>query len=196
MSDVDAFLRATAPFGTAHLTAGGELLRAAKTIELGAGDLLIREGEPANWLGFLVGGLVRIYCHGDDREVNLGFELAGGFVGEYAAYMQRGPAQHSQQALEPSRVLRFDRNLLDRLLADHASWREASGRVAEAELVRKLAKEVEQRTQSPEERYAALVANRSPLLQRVPLYHLASYFGIAPETLSRIRARRAKRARS
>lgn len=196
MSDVDAFLRATAPFGNEHGPASTDLLHRAKPIELGAGELLVRQGEPANWLGFLVKGLVRVYCHGGDREINLAFEFENGFVGDYGAYMQAGPAQHSEQALEPSRVLCFDRPLLDRLLGEHASWRAVAGRIAEVELVRKLTKEVEQRSQSPEERYAALVASRSPLLQRVPLYHLASYLGITPETLSRIRARRAKRPRS
>ena len=71
--------------------------------------MLIREGEPADWLGFVLAGLVRIHCRREDGEVNLGFELEGGFVGEYAAYVQRVPALHTQQALEPTRVLRFDR---------------------------------------------------------------------------------------
>ena len=42
---------------------------------------------------------------------------------------------------------------------------------------------------SPDERYAAFVERSSHLLQRVPLYHIASYLGMTPETLSRVRAR-------
>lgn len=196
MSEREEFLRAVAALGVVVDDPGADMLRAARIVELPAGGVLVREGEPANWLGFLVLGAVRIHCLRDQRDVNLGFEFEGGFVGDYAAYMQRVPARSSQQAIEPSRVLRFPREYLDRLLAEHACWRELSRRVAEAELVRKLSEDVERRTRTPEQRYEHLVASASPLLQRVPLYHLASWLGITPETLSRIRARRARRPRS
>jgi CRP-like cAMP-binding protein len=55
--------------------------------------------------------------------------------------------------------------------------------------VKRTDKELRIRTQSAEERYAELVRTRSFLVARVPQYHLASDLGIAPETLSRIRAR-------
>ncbi|MEQ9166519.1 MAG: Crp/Fnr family transcriptional regulator, partial [Fulvivirga sp.] len=44
-------------------------------------------------------------------------------------------------------------------------------------------------TKSPEQRYLKLLNERADLLQRVPQYHLASYLGVKPESLSRIRKR-------
>lgn len=105
-------------------------------------------GGAADWLGVLEHGLVRMFRNQDGREVNLGFELDGGFTGAYEAYMQRKAAQYCVQALEDSCVWQFDRGLLDGLLAGHPCWREMSGRIAEAELARKLDKELESRTQS------------------------------------------------
>ena len=48
-------------------------------------------------------------------------------------------------------------------------------------------------TSSPEERYKNLLETRPDLLQRVPQYHLASYLGVKPESLSRIRKRLTKK---
>ena len=44
-------------------------------------------------------------------------------------------------------------------------------------------------TDSPEQRYLKLIRSRPGLVQRVPQYHLASYIGVKPESLSRIRKR-------
>ncbi len=172
------------------------LVQGAHVAELKRGAILFRQGQPADWLGIVIRGLVRLYCIREGRSVNLGFEIEGGFIGDYAAYMQQLPTSHSEETLEPSRVISFSRELLGRMMTEGEHWRELARRGAEVELVRKLGKEVDQRTRTPAERYAALVDGRSPLLQRVPLYHLASYLGVTPETLSRIRARRATRARS
>jgi CRP-like cAMP-binding protein len=163
--------------------------RGIKVVDARKGTVLQRQSEPADWLGFLEHGVVRMFRNLDGREINLGFELDGGFTGAYEAYMQRRPAQCSLQALVDSRLWRFDRPLLDGLLAGHPCWRELSGRIAEAELARRLDAELKSRTQTAEERYVAMLRDRSPLIQRVPQYHLASFLGIAPETLSRIRAR-------
>lgn len=189
MPDVTFLQQALRPFATIPPEQMELLRRGIRVVEATKGTVLQRQGEHADWLGVLERGLVRMFRNLDGREINLGFELDGGFVGAYEAYMQQRPAQYSVQALEEARIWQFDRTLLDGLLAGHPCWREMSGRIAEAELARKLDKELEARTQSPEERYTTLVRTGSPLVRRVPQYHLASYLGIAPETLSRIRAR-------
>ena len=186
--------RAFAPYAAIPAEQMRLLVDGARIRELAKGELLIRQGSSTDWLGVLATGLVRIYRVHEDVEVNLGFELAGGFVGDYAAYMQQAVATQTQQALEPSRVAIFRRDLLDRLLAGDACWRELARRTAEAELVRKLQLDAEARTMSAARRYETLVRGRSPLLRRVPLYHLASWLGVTPETLSRIRARRVARS--
>lgn len=153
------------------------------------GEPLLRQGERVDWLAFLAKGLVRLAHSSPAREVTLGFDCEERFVGAYDAFRQRTPAAFAIEALEPCVLFRFDRDLIEELEARHDCWRELGRRIVERSLLNKIDKELRIRTQSAQERYAELVRRRSFLVRRVPQYHLASFLGIAPETLSRIRAR-------
>lgn len=74
--------------------------------------------------------------------------VLGGYPGSRDARPVRTPAKYSLEALEQSVVLRFDRTLLESLVAEHPCWRELLGRGAEVELVRKLDADLRARTQT------------------------------------------------
>lgn len=187
--DFSALRRAFGSFADIPLDQWEALFQSTRVLVIPKGTTILRQGEAADWLAFVERGLLRNFHNTGEREVNLGFEREGGFVGAYDAYVRRAPAESGVETLEECVLLRFDRPALDALIAGHPCWRELSWRVAEAELVRKLEAERAARTRTAEERYAELAATDSDLLRRVPGYHLASYLGIAPETLSRIRTR-------
>ena len=150
---------------------------------------LFRQGRREPSIRYIVSGLVRLYYHEDGREVVRGFDYECRFVTAYESVLTGGPATFSAQAIEPTRTLGFSGDLLARLYERHPCWDRVGRRILESQWLRTIDKERRFRVYTPEQHYRLLLARRSPLIERVPLNQLASFLQIAPETLSRIRAR-------
>ena len=74
-------------------------------------------------------------------------------------------------------------------LEEFPKFQKTSQQILEKEIVRQQNELAKYINQSPEQRYIDLQKNRPDLLSRVPQYQIASYIGIKPESLSRIRKR-------
>ncbi|WP_437855285.1 Crp/Fnr family transcriptional regulator [Sorangium sp. So ce363] len=168
-----------------------------RRVRLDRGELMTRAGERPRDFGLVLSGLVRkFYVTPRGRDVTRGFAMEGELVGAYAALLGRCASQLSVQALEDSRVLVVEFEAFERLYDRHPSWNTLGRRVAEALFVEREQRAAELLTLSAEQRYEALLARSPALVERVPQYQIASYLGITPVSLSRIRARRAQRRRA
>jgi CRP-like cAMP-binding protein len=150
---------------------------------------LFQQGRRALSVHYILSGLVRLYYHEDGREVVRGFDYEGRFVTAYESVLTGGPATFSGQAIEPTRTLAFSGEVLARMYDRHPCWDRVGRRILESQWLRQIDKDRRFRVYSPEQHYRALLARRSPLIDRVPLNQLASFLQITPETLSRIRTR-------
>ena len=153
------------------------------------GQHLARAGAVSSTLAFLVQGCTRTYYITDGAEVTRNFSIAPRFSVAYDSVLTGKPTLVSIEALEPVRALVFSGDVLASLYQRHHCWERLGRRMAEQLWLEKEYKELRFRVHSPEEHYRLLLAKGSPLPHRVPLRHLASYLGVTPETLSRIRAR-------
>lgn len=153
------------------------------------GTILLREGQICRDSYFVIEGCVRKYYMIDGEQRTTEFYVEDESISSMKSYQNRIPANHYFECTEDCRlaVLNFDKEqeLYNRVPKYEKLCRMSiENDFGEQQEV--LAKFV---TSTPEERYRNLIETRSDLIRRVPQYHLASYLGIQPESLSRIRKR-------
>jgi CRP-like cAMP-binding protein len=157
---------------------------------LASGEFLVRAGQPSTTFGFVQKGLLRkFYTTAKGRELTRGFAVDGELVGVYAALLTSSPSQLSVQALEDCQLLMMDYSALQQLYARHPGWCTLGRRVAEQLFLEREEREFTLLTLSASERYDRFRHARPDIMERVPQYEIASYLGITPVSLSRIRAR-------
>ncbi|MGD1847565.1 MAG: Crp/Fnr family transcriptional regulator [Salibacteraceae bacterium] len=153
------------------------------------GDYLLRAGAISKSFFFVVSGFVRLYYDRDSGEKTAYFYQERQFVSAYESYMHQSPCRFNLQAIESCQVLEFTQEAASHLL-NHSSKFEKLARLAlENELL------INQRiigsllALNPVERYLHLLDENPQVFQRVPQHYIASYIGVVPETLSRIKKR-------
>jgi CRP-like cAMP-binding protein len=171
------------------------LAAAARIRTVAKGEHLLREGDTTGEVWFLVRGLVRYYYLVDGEERTGQFFAEGDLFGDIAGFATGQPSLQSFDTLEPSEVLALPRAaVLAAYDADHAMER-FGRRIIERSFAGSQRRTANLLRLSPEDLYRLLVRNRPEVARRVPLYVVASYLGITPEALSRIRRRLARPVR-
>ena len=161
-------------------------------VEMSKGQAFIQQGGTNDQLGLMVEGLMRgvEIIDGDDHTMM--FFDAPCFVTEYVGYLRRDPARYSIVALEDCRLYTWSYDDLQRMYSLSKDG-ERVGRLIAEQVIAEVVNDVRSfRFDTATERYERLTATYPRLAQRVPQYMVASYLGITPESLSRIRARLAK----
>ncbi len=165
------------------------LLKRAKTITVEKNEYFLREGEIPNRIGFNVSGLLRLYyIDVNGTEIIKHFCFENTLAISYSAFLQREESRFYIQALEDTRLLTIDYNAYRELLASHMCWQVAARKLAELVFMIKEKREAELLLYSAQERYLRFLEDYPNLEKRLNQYHLASYLGITPESLSRIRS--------
>lgn len=147
---------------------------------------ILEEGKICKSLFFLESGLLRYFVLKDGKEVTKFFTIAPYCFTSQASFNSRKPANESIQSIEESVIWETSFKQNEELLKLE-SWNSFARKITQE--VQFFTEEILEDLQSEtaENRYRKLLQNQPELLNRIPLKYLASFYGVAPQSLSRIR---------
>jgi CRP-like cAMP-binding protein len=160
-----------------------------KKKELKKGDFFLAEGQVCKQVGFIVKGLIRYYINHDGEEKTYAFAEENNFVCNYESFLPQTPSTKIIQALEDCEMLVI--SLADlQIFYKSIAQGERFGRLVIGQVFIQLLQDLSSfYTDTPEYRYEKFVKEHPGLQQRISQYHIASYVGVKPQSLSRIRRR-------
>ncbi|HNE30538.1 MAG TPA: Crp/Fnr family transcriptional regulator [Saprospiraceae bacterium] len=166
-----------------------EILKTIKIKTFKKGATLLKEGQIAKLCYFVLKGCIRQYYLVDGEERTTNFYTEGQPVTPYGGTFKQEPSKYYLECVEETTVTAGSPEEEALFFAKFPRLEPVSRLAVEEELGKTQDQLSTYILSSPEERYLQLLKTRPDLLDRVPQYQLASYLGVKPESLSRIRRR-------
>lgn len=152
-------------------------------------EFFLKEGQVCSYIGFVNQGVLIYFKSMDNgNELTTDFAFDGDWVTINASRLNNSPSLISIKAIETSEVLVIKQSDLNDLYIRIPKV-ERLGRILIEQAYLKIVRQsLDLQTLSARDRYESLLNKYPEIFQKVPLYHIANYLGIAPKSLSRIRS--------
>ncbi len=161
-------------------------------MELKRNDHLVREGSRVHHCYMLVDGIIRVYFNKEGNEYNKTFFVPGMFPTPLTALLSGAPCELSFQALVPCLLYQFSYQKFKEVCDKYRCMEQLFLRILEGEWIKKEQHDIRMVTNDATANYNIFKETYPHLENLIPQYHIASYLGITPIQLSRIRAQLAK----
>lgn len=154
---------------------------------------LVQEGDVCRFEAFINKGSMRSFSVDDKGyEHVVLFGIEDWWIGDLYSFFTQTPSRYNVEALEDSELFCLDKPSLEKLYTEIPKFERFFRILIQNAFVAQQQRIIANMSQSAEERYNDFI-NRYPQFEkRFPQYHIASYLGIKPESLSRIRGQRTK----
>lgn len=151
------------------------------------GGYLLKEGQKVNEIAFVEKGVLRFFYLLDGKEINNHFFLENDYAVSYLDFLKNTPSRYYIQAIEDCELYTFHSDALQYAYDNSKNWERFGRIIAESVYATATNRFESFLFLSAKERYLQMIKSYPQFIQRIPLYHLASYLGIERESLSRIR---------
>lgn len=150
---------------------------------------LLREGEIADRLYFINQGCLRLWFNDDGRDITFQFFFEQQEVSSFESFYDNEPSLLNLETIEFSHLTVIKKDDYQRMLNMFPLLKEYSIQILAKRFVHYTKLFLSRIKNSPQKRYIELCTQKSQILERVPHHYIASYLGITPVSLSRIRNR-------
>lgn len=156
--------------------------------KLKKGEFFVRSGYMSDSIGFILTGLLRyFYTDKNGVEYTKAFAAENDFAVSYASMLLKKPSAFSIEALENTELLCINYSDWEKLLDNVPCWNIVARKVVEKVYIMKQMREIELLLEDAQSRYIHFLDQYPMLHKRLKQHYIASYLGISPVTLSRIR---------
>jgi len=152
-------------------------------------ELILQEGHTCKYAYFINYGCLRYYYNIDGQENTAQFFFENGWYTDYESFLSGKPTKQNIETLEKSQLLIISLNDLLQLYNEISKFERFGRHIAENALLGIRYRSEMLANQTAEERYLTLMKERPKVFERIPQHYIASYLGIKPPSLSRIRKR-------
>jgi CRP-like cAMP-binding protein len=158
--------------------------------EIAAKTILLREGEISRHTHFIKKGCLRQWFNKDGKDITFQFFFEGHAVASIDSFMNNQPSLFSIESIESSIILSMNKDSFEQLYRLYPEFKEGFQELLFQRFRNYAHLFLSRIKDTPRERYEDLIKNHPEIIKRVPQHYIASYLGITPISLSRIRNRK------
>lgn len=151
------------------------------------GQLFLEEGQPCKRMGILEKGSMRLFYDSVSKEVCNDFYFENSVVGSIASFLSGQPSMVNIAAIQECELLVITKEKILELMPVCPPFARFIRFILQEQFIRAERRDAELLKLAPEERFLHLLEMHPKIFGRIPLYFIASYLNITPETLSRYR---------
>lgn len=152
-------------------------------------SLILAKGQVENYISFVEEGIVRYYIPKENKEVTFELTFADDFIGAYDSFLTRLPSVYHVETITKTVLWRVSHDDVQALFRETEAGNILGRLAGEKLFLEKAKRELSLLNETAEQRYLNLFTEQPELIKKIPLQYIASYIGITPQALSRIRKR-------
>ena len=149
--------------------------------------VLLQAGEIAKYVHFIKKGCIREWFNKDGKDITFQFFTEGQAVSSIDSFMNGIPSLFSIETIEPSIIISVRKKDLEVLFSVYPELKDGFQNIIFQRFRNYAQLFLSRITNTPKERYDDLIKNQPEIIKRIPQHYIASFLGITPVSLSRIR---------
>ncbi|MCF6308414.1 MAG: cyclic nucleotide-binding domain-containing protein [Flavobacteriaceae bacterium] len=150
--------------------------------------IITKIGQIENCISFIEKGIVRVFIPKEEEDnITFGFSFQNEFISAYDSFLMQSPSQYQLETLAETSLLSISYSDLQEVYRKTKIGNLIGRLVAERLFILKSNRALSLLNDSAEQRYLNLFTERPNLIKEIPLKYIASYIGVTPQSLSRIR---------